>query len=239
MALTIKAEYLKKWIAGGWQFTQALPDNLGSWHAPDPLINTFRQQVANVVSWRKANPAMTVKLKLSTDWDAVEREMIAQNVARMQRLPKGEYYLTSDEPVPSPSDKKKPSLWSAVKDVAVAVVNGETPLQEWLGEGGVPVASEWAEQRASVCVDCPQNTRRHWSLFFTRPVAALFAKTVEERNRLKLSTRHDKDLGACKACGCVLELKVHVPMKHIEAHTKEEVWPKLWENCWMKKERAK
>jgi hypothetical protein len=245
MALTIKPEYFEKWPAGGWKFEQALPGNLGTWHAPDPLSNSFRKQVGNVVAWRKANPAMTVKLKLSVDWDTVAGEVIAQNVARLRKMPKGDYYLIDDAPVIPSNPAQKKSLWAFVKEAGAAVVegavevaNGETVLQDWLGAGGTPVLPTLAEHRAGVCVVCPQNTRKHWSLAFTKRVAALFTKTIEERNKRKLSTTHDNELGACAACMCVLELKVHVPTKHIEAQTKPETWAKLDPKCWMLEERT-
>lgn len=243
MALTIKPEWLAKWIHGGWQFSQPLPDNKGFWYAPEPLINSFRQQVGNIITWRKANPVITTKLKLSTDWDTVTGELIQQNVSRLLKIPRGDYYLQSDEPITLQPTQKK-SLWQHVKSGAAAVVetvkdaiSTKELMDEWLGEEGKPVERDQSETRAGICVECQQNTRKHWTLFFTRPAAKLFARTVEMKQQMKLETSHDKELGACKACRCVLELKVHVPLKHIKAHERHGM-QKLDPKCWILKEES-
>ncbi len=235
MAVTLKPEYLSKWVPGGWIFRQTLPDNKGVWEAPNPLANTFRQQVGNILQWRKHNAGVAAKLKLKADFETIAQELIDQTVSRLQRMPKADVYLTSDSPAAAADEpgKKKHSVWSFVKGVAVAAVEGEEILREWLGAGGKPVSRDQAEHRALICADCPQNTRKHWGLFFTRPLAQAFAKTIEFKNQLKLETSRDSELGACKACSCVLPLKVHVPLSHVLAHTSQDTLGKLDPRCWI------
>lgn len=65
------------------------------------------------------------------------------------------------------------------------------------------------------------------------------AKALREylsvKNMMAISTALDKDLGLCKACKCVLELKVHTPIAHVlnnltdEQRTNlENLNPKCW-----------
>jgi hypothetical protein len=233
MAVTLKPEVLNAWPPHGWIFTTTLPDGT-KWFAPQPLINTFRVQVGEIIKWRKNNPIIAGKLKLSTDWDTVANELIQQTVERLQRMHKGDHYLTSSEVVID--TQKKTSLWVAVKQVVDVAVNGERTLQDWLGDGGVPVSRELAESRSAICEDCPQNSKSHWSLFFTAPIAKGFAKLIEIKNEMKLHTPSDAKLGACKACDCCLPVKVWVPLTHIKCNMSKETEGKLADRCWVTKE---
>lgn len=230
MAVTLTDKTLQSWPPSGWEFSTRLP-NGETWSAPSPLNFSFRQQVANIIAWRKANPVVATKLNLSVAWDAVSAELIQQTVERLQRMPRGEVYLQSTD-VPIVEAEKK-SLWQSAKSLVAAATSGEETLREWLGEGGVPVAHDLAERRAQVCNICPKNDQTHWSKFFFGSAANSIRKIVERKNHLKLSTTFDPELGSCTACLCPLETKVHVPLKHILAHMDEETKAKLHVSCWI------
>lgn len=105
---------------------------------------------------------------------------------------------------------------------------GAAALAGWIGEGAHPVASELAQQRASICAKCPQNVRR-------RKVENQIAEGIrigeEARSNLLLRTPHDHELKVCESCGCYLPLKVWVPLRN-------QTNADFPENCWVRKEKA-
>lgn len=234
MPVTLKPETLQSWPPGGWILVQALP-NGQIWRAPSPLNFNFRQQVQNIVNWRKSNPIITSKLKLSLDPDVVAQEMIDQTVARLKYLKGADSYLKYDDAVKL-DEKKTASIWEYVKKGVAAAVTGEETLRDWLGSGGKPVERELAESRARICSDCPQNTKSHWSLSLFGTAAQAVKSIVELKNGMKLKTSYDDKLGVCKACLCPLETKVHVPLAHIFEYMDDETKQNLDPRCWITSE---
>lgn len=113
--------------------------------------------------------------------------------------------------------------------------DGAFVLNDWLGDGGLPVPLPHAEARAFICKGCPMNTAAGWwHRFFTNPIARAIRKTLTIKNQIGLQVSCEKDLAMCRSCGCATALKVHVPIKHIKAHHKPE--HKYDERCWVTKE---
>lgn len=114
--------------------------------------------------------------------------------------------------------------------------DGAQILSDWLGEGAYPVPSEQAESRAAVCRLCPLNEPSSFSSWVKRGVAQVIRAHLFWKNRLSLPT--DKTIGMCAACGCVLNLKVWVPLKHILDTLPQEDLDRLHPGCWVRKEMA-
>jgi len=109
-------------------------------------------------------------------------------------------------------------------------------LLEWLGNGAKPVMQIQAVNRAAVCTKCPMNQPTRWWEFIKSGVAKTIAAQERVRHGAKLVTRHDRNLGTCSACGCLLKLKVWVRLRHITDNLTDEAKSKLHPDCWVIKE---
>jgi hypothetical protein len=97
-------------------------------------------------------------------------------------------------------------------------------VKKWT-EGGMQfVPKEEAERRAAICAKCQYNkpTGICWGCH-----SAL--KWVGERVGWPESSK-DAELRGCTVCGCVLKLKVHLPLDAID-NTGLSSWP---DHCWQK-----
>lgn len=108
-------------------------------------------------------------------------------------------------------------------------------LLEWLRSGGRAVPHTVSHRRALTCAQCPLNQRGGIISFFTRRAAKLIQEQIERKHQLDLWTSVDPLLGVCKACRCVMELKVHTPSDLILKHLKPKTKAKLWDQCWIRK----
>lgn len=108
-------------------------------------------------------------------------------------------------------------------------------LFAWLAHGSLPVAHREAECRALVCAVCPLNQREGLLAYFTRKAAKVIQKEIERKTSMDLWTTVDPILGVCKACRCVMELKVHTPPDFITEHLKPKTRSKLHKDCWILK----
>jgi hypothetical protein len=113
------------------------------------------------------------------------------------------------------------------------LVNGAAILKEWVGEGSHPVNPGKAQARADVCFTCPNNTKGHWWNTATNKLAETIRAHLEIKNQIGLRVFGEADLGTCAVCHCNLPLKVHVPIKHIHAHTSETQLNQFPANCWI------
>lgn len=115
--------------------------------------------------------------------------------------------------------------------------SGAAVIADWLGEGGVPVPDWQAEARASVCERCPLNREPFWWEKAKTKVAETVKSHLAVKGKLGFVVFNESRLGICKPCGCVLPLKVWVPIKHIREHTTPEVIQRLpQKNCWLRTE---
>ena len=96
-------------------------------------------------------------------------------------------------------------------------------VKKWM-EGGMQfVDKEEAERRAAICVKC----------HFNKPVGICWGchkalTWIGERVGWPESSK-DAELRGCAVCGCVLRLKVHMPLDAIKDDSLS--WPS---HCWMK-----
>src|ERR1051325_8672503 len=109
-------------------------------------------------------------------------------------------------------------------------------LQDWIGEGMMPVPRTQAQARANVCLACPMNEEGRIDEFFKAPVAAFIRKQIEVKNGMKLRVEGEKKLHICSVCGCVERLKIWSHIKHIGQVTDTETLKAFPSNCWIGKE---
>jgi hypothetical protein len=118
----------------------------------------------------------------------------------------------------------------------MSIKSGVVSLTDWLGEGGKPVSSALSASRADICFHCPHNKPIGWTSMFKEGIAGVVLAYERLRRSAELSTPRDSSLGECSACGCILRLKVHVPLKHLDEAMDEEDFGVLPEHCWVKTE---
>lgn len=119
-------------------------------------------------------------------------------------------------------------------------------VADWVGSGLRPIDKNTAENRAGVCVTCPNNTNPNWLQKIDAALAAEIKTLIEMKNDLKLSTIHDKNLLTCSLCDCYLKLKVWAPIEHIWNNTSQTVKDDLSKvitsdghRCWVVDEASK
>lgn len=212
---------------GGWKFRQPQMN----WDNPFAMVG-FKASVDAIRKVRTANPAITTKHQLSTDPDVIEGELLAFTRQRLGIKDTPSFFRRSRNLVAADVAAAKAKL---VTQFRRANTGAET-WRELFGEKGEPVPHDLAEQRASVCVDCPQNKRGDLLSFFYRPVANQLLKLLEEMKGRNLSTSHDANINVCDACGCPLKAKVHVPVDITRRHMKDEERSKLDARCWILRE---
>lgn len=210
---------------GGWQFYQ--PQT--KWSAPNPIANTFDQQVTNIIKHRLANPATTVQFKLATDFNSVAAELDSYTRTRL-----GMPALSFPKPMPPPS---VPQL-SAVAQAGVAAVKkiaaGAALLMEWEESGMPPVDASLSQKRADICATCPKNEQgKSLTDYFTGPLSEKMRARFARLFAMNLTTTQDDKLQVCSACLCPLRLKVHTPMELITKRLKPEQRAELDPRCWI------
>jgi len=113
-------------------------------------------------------------------------------------------------------------------------------MDDWLGDGALPVDSSQSEWRASICVECPKNARGGLWYQAKLGVSSLASRYIAAKSSMAISTPHDERLHGCDVCKCILSLKVHVPLKHILEvlePTHEKAFKEV--NCWITREKNK
>lgn len=117
----------------------------------------------------------------------------------------------------------------------MSIAAGMKILAEWLGDGGKPVPIEQAQARANVCLRCPRNYKGSWAYSMATQIAINAQMTLRRTMGIKLE--NEDQLRICELCGCQMRLKVHVPFRHIYAHTTLEQFAKLPKECWQLTEK--
>ena len=234
--MLIKQQLLDNgWGPGGWSYFQ--PET--NWHAPFPMGTTFAQQVENIRKHRLANPRFT----FSTDAVQIAQELEEYTLARWRKTYSA-HGMQKFLERPDEELKKKNNEWLSTpplprsllgKAVGLAGIDSSV-LEDWFGAGGKPVALELATARALVCKDCRGNRKTGWRDVLTVATAKMLRGYFSAKNDMQLRTALDKDLGLCKACGCVLELKTWAPLSHIVNNLTDEQREKLAKEnnkCWI------
>lgn len=195
---------------------------------------SFDTIVNGLIQHRLANPYHAAKSKWATTYDAVAAEVDYYN-ARVCVHFGWQDYITTDDGGPPPPKWVPPSTPSRVNPVKAVAAGAET-LLSWLGDGGVPVSQEQADQRAAICIACALNVPKTLADFFTVSAQAFIHTQLEKKNDMKLSAKDEDKLGICSACACPMKLKVWTPISHIKAKLPKEVIPNLDPSCWVTKE---
>lgn len=208
----------------GWQFFEPAT----GWWAPAPVSNTFDQQVINIIKHRQANPAITSKHKLATDFGSVAMEL-EQFTAKRLGLP-------DPKLSPPPTRPQLSGAAVAAVDSIKKLATGTATLLEWQESGQPPVSAEVSASRAAICADCPKNDKGGLLKFFTEAVSDKIRQRLSRLHVMNLSTPSDARLQVCSACLCPLKLKVHTPMPLIQKRLKPEMRADLDPRCWILKE---
>lgn len=114
--------------------------------------------------------------------------------------------------------------------------DGAAILNDWLGDGGLPVESWHAEARADVCEHCPENVETGWWDKVKQAIASRIKENLAVKHQLGLKVKNEDKLGMCKVCGCCNPLAVWCPIKHIAAHTPESQRKEFPQVCWKRVE---
>lgn len=123
---------------------------------------------------------------------------------------------------------------SALFERVKSIPRGVEVIKDWLSEDGIPVSQELAQERASVCLKCPNNVR---GSALTAVVAEAVRRHVEVKNHLGLRVTGEKNLGECSVCLCQLRLKIWVPMPIIRRHMIAGEWEKFPTPCFQRDEK--
>lgn len=208
---------------GGWQWYQPQTKfRLDRQSKPSSVSITLDRAAELVQQHRMQNP----QFGLETAFYPIRTEVLNYNRQRLGLPP-------SDSP--PKSTPQQPRRAAAVVDHAAKTAAGVRLVVDWLGSGLRPVPKVEAEERASICADCPQNqTGDLWQRLDAKAADGL-KRLIAIKSEMSLSTPYDAALKTCLACDCDLKLKVHTPMKHILENTSPEVMEKLVPQCWILK----
>lgn len=119
------------------------------------------------------------------------------------------------------------------------IYKGANALSHWWLQGHEPVSKTQAEQRASICINCPMNQPEVLFEKPTRSLAAKYKAALASKHDRQLTLPADHLLKMCEACGCVLSLKVWCPKEVIWSDGKPEYWDNLPNHCWIKTEHER
>lgn len=112
-------------------------------------------------------------------------------------------------------------------------INFYRARQAWLGEGGLPVPANQAQERADTCLKCPKHERMGIYEGVTSPIARMTRQQIAVKNRLNLHLEGEEGLHICSACDCVLLLKCWIPLKFVLETTLLEKLNQENPRCWI------
>jgi hypothetical protein len=210
---------------------------------PDrPLLAVLNQSKVPPGGWSWTDPSSGVRLAYFSHRDlvrAVEAYMVANHIP----LVEGWRALLDDEicrqnkiesshcgqPV------RPPTLPADRKLTITDILNFLRTIREWSAKGFEFVSSEEAARRAAICAGCPKNVEVHGCSGCSGVVSHvrdLLNRRVNFRGRQSHETPFDEQLKNCEVCGCVLEVKVHLPLG-IATYAKPPGGREYPEHCWM------
>lgn len=129
-----------------------------------------------------------------------------------------------------------------IVDLIRRVPGVEPTLKDWLGDGGIPVSSRLAEQRANACVfgnggtHCPKNVEPNWWDRHKNRIALAIREQLAVKHQLGMFVSKESEIGMCRQCGCCLKLKVWTPIGYVKEHLTDDEVETLPSFCWMKTE---
>lgn len=109
-------------------------------------------------------------------------------------------------------------------------------LDDWIGDGAVPVSRIQANTRASTCIECPKHHKEPWWNLEAKArdvVAIEIRRQIEFKNRLDLTLDREEEVSTCRACWCCMRLKCWTPLEHILAHLPAKTLTEFPSNCWI------
>lgn len=197
-----------------------------------PSLRTLAEAVQR---HRMANPHLAKVHGWRMSLEEIELEMDFFNAQICFDHGWGDFITLDQGSAPPP--KAGASLPRAPGRLGRLAAAGLNAIAKMFGnEGTVP--KELANQRANVCVQCPQNSRGDWTRFFTKLASEQVRKMLEARKGMGLKTDYDEQLNICEVCACPLRLKVHAQLAHIKEHTDAETAALLPDNCWIRTEKS-
>jgi hypothetical protein len=226
------------WPPEGWRFFEPAT----GWNAPSGL--DFNTLVAVIIKHRKANR----QHKKSTDPEVVAQELDDYMCDWIRSHPRyGKNYSSwcTDQAQPAsfmlPLPKRSRPV-GAGEDVAGGrrfFQNASTGIKtwiDWFGEGKL-VDKTVAENRAAICIECPQHAT-HKGIFgwFVGAAVQEIKAIFSALNDLNMKTSMDEKLKVCKACDCPMRAKVWAPIEIIKRHLSKEAFDRLDGKCWIRKE---
>lgn len=110
---------------------------------------------------------------------------------------------------------------------------GAAVLKDWLGDAEV-VPQHIAEERAKICIDCPENREPRWWEKIKTDLADRMILHLSVKNKIGLAVKDEEKLGICRVCGCCNPLAIWVPNEHLKKHTSAELQSKFPAWCWKK-----
>lgn len=213
---------------GGWIFEQ----KESGWKLRS--MSPFRDAVQQIMLHRTAN-----KYPRSSAEDAASD---LENYT-CQRLGNDPNFCTSDvkkndHPFQAAATHLRNLAGRAVGSLSM-LANGESVLRDWVGDGMIPVPLEQAQSRANTCADCIFNQEKVPLAFISGPIAEIIHAQLKKKSEMGVLVNNEDALRNCAICGCVLKLKVHVPLRHILEGTPDAMIDKFRQqanHCWLVRE---
>lgn len=119
-----------------------------------------------------------------------------------------------------------------ISERAKQYTNGAKTLADWLYHGQDVVDQSTAQQRANVCLKCPENQRGG---VVTTAVALAIKQQLELKNNLKFRVQGERGLKTCHVCACVNRLKIWIPLATLTTFT--ESLSNYPAHCWLRTEQ--
>lgn len=211
---------------GGWQFHQ--PQT--GWSTPNPLSTTFDTTVQQIITMRRKNGALTVRHKLSLDPVQVGNELELYTRLRVgMPLPA--------PPPPGALPGLGASMLNTVSEIK-RIAFGAGLLMDWAESRMGGVMQNQAEDRASLCAQCPKNNRAKLESWVKEPLAVSLKTRLAGIDSMKLRTALDGQLGLCDVLFSPVGYLVHEPQSLIDRKLKAAVRDELWERCWIKNQQT-
>lgn len=116
------------------------------------------------------------------------------------------------------------------------IIRGTKVIASFKLAGSPLVSPELAEQRAGICVNCPENVD------YAKPCSGICQELIDLVRSMVggAVTRHDSQLKACRICGCSNAAQVQVPAEFLAKGVNDQMMAqfRMVPNCWKAKEIA-
>ena len=148
---------------GGWKYTQ--PET--GWKIENPGF-TFEETAIEIFKHRAANPTIFASNSLDTcrnDLDAyTEARAHAEGWFSVSMFSPAQAMLPKLKALPDtqaqsvePKSVRQVGVVARFAEVVKGDLEGAKIVASWLGDGMSPVTPRLAQDRANICINCPQN----------------------------------------------------------------------------------